>query len=236
MNDILRLLKAFETWIYVILGLAGLAYLRKFTLALRDWRATEFGMERSIAQRRLNEAATGLVLAVLIALAEIFVTSFVVPRVPNLQVLSTPTLAVLTTPTSTLPAGLPGLVETTPLFPTATVVTAGGQPAGGCIANKLEFTDPKNGQNVSGIVNLKGILAVENFGFYKYEYSRVGSNVWITIAAGNQINPDQSLGFWDTSQLTPGDYLLQLVVTDNKGMQLPACVTSVKVVSPTRTP
>jgi hypothetical protein len=135
------------------------------------------------------------------------------------------------TATPTINAQING-IESTPLFPTATVERTGGSSASGCIPGKFEFTIPSNGQEVSGIVELKGILAVQNFGFYKYEYSRPGSNVWITIAAGNQINPDNSLGHWDTSQLVPGDYLLQLVVTDNKGQMLPACVTSVKVVAP----
>lgn len=236
MNDILRFLKAFEAWIYLGLGLLGLFYLRKFVLALKDWQGTLFGMERSIAQRKLSEAGTGLILAVLIALAEIFVTSFVLPNMPSIQVLQTPTLEILTTPTATLSPSLDGTPLPTPLFPTATIVAAGTQPAGGCIPGKLEFTVPQNGQVVSGVLDLQGILAVSNFGFYKYEYSRVGSNVWITIAAGNQVNPDNTLGHWDTSTLAPGDYLLQLVVTDNQGAQLPACITSVKVVAPTRTP
>jgi hypothetical protein len=231
MNDILRFLKAFEVWIYVLLGLAGLLYLRRFILALRDWQGTVFGMERNIAQRRLNEAATGLALAMLIAAGEFFLTSFVLPSVPSIDVLQTPTLAVLTTPTPTLTAPIGG-VATTPLFPTATVATSGSTSASGCIPGKFEFMVPTAGQEVSGTVELKGILAIENFGFYKYEYSRSGSNVWITIAAGNEINQDNSLGHWDTSQLVPGDYLLQLVVTDNKGQMLPACVTTVKVVAP----
>ena len=231
MNEILRFLKAFEVWIYVLLGLAGLFYLRRFILALKDWQGTTFGMERNIAQRRLNEAATGLALAMLITAGEFFLTSFVLPSVPTVDVLQTPTLAVLTTATPTLTAPIGG-IETTPLFPTATIVNAGGSATSGCIPGKLEFTVPANGQEVSGVVELKGILAVQNFGFYKYEYSRAGSNVWITIAAGNEINADNSLGHWDTSQLVPGDYLLQLVVTDNKSQMLPACVTTVKVVAP----
>jgi hypothetical protein len=235
MNEILRFLKANEVLIYVLLGLLGLYHLRKFVLALREWQATVFGLERNNAQRRLNASASILTLAILIAAGEFILISFVLPRVPNFQVLQTPTLLVLTTVTPTLALSKPGS-QTTPLFPTATQVNSATQVGNGCKPGKLEFTVPKNGQVVSGVLELKGILIVENFGFYKYEYSKSGSNVWITIAAGNTINPDQSLGFWDTSQLLPGDYQLSLVVSDNKSQFLPACITTVKVVSPSPIP
>jgi hypothetical protein len=38
-----------------------------------------------------------------------------------------------------------------------------------------------------------------------------------------------SLGQWDTTSVPPGDYQLRLVVTDNQGQALPACVISVRV-------
>ena len=37
------------------------------------------------------------------------------------------------------------------------------------------------------------------------------------------------LGQWDTGTLAPGDYQLRLVVSDNQGQALPACVITVRV-------
>jgi hypothetical protein len=241
MNEILRLLNTFEVWIYILLGLVGIYYLQKFIRALNEWHGTIFGLERDNAQRRLNEAVTVLILSLLIAAGEFFVTTFVIPTVPGLQVLSTPTLDVLTTPTTTLaavPATLAPGGTVSPGLETATVTPTlnSGQSSNGCIAGKLEFTAPVNGQEISGVVALKGKLVVENFGFYKYEYSKPGSNTWVTIAAGNEIKADGSLGFWDVSLLPIGDYLLHIIVYDNKGQQLPACAISVKVSTPAASP
>jgi hypothetical protein len=102
----------------------------------------------------------------------------------------------------------------------------------GCVAGTLEWTYPKNDGQLKGTETLKGTIQVPNLGFYKYEYSSAGSDNWVTIAAGNQKVTDKELGTWDTSQLVPGDYRLRLVVADNKNQALPACIISVRIISP----
>jgi len=187
MNEILRLLQTFEIWIYILLGLVGLFYFQKFIRALNEWHGTIFGLERDNAQRRLNEAVTVLVLSLIIAVGEFSITTFVIPTIPGVQILSTPTLDVLSTPTTTL-AVLPTILPVSSQFPGQAVLTdtptsVSGQASNGCVPGKLEFTAPVNGEAISGVVSLKGTLVVENFGFYKYEYSKPGTNTWITIAA-----------------------------------------------------
>jgi len=71
---------------------------------------------------------------------------------------------------------------------------------------------------------------VPNFGFYKYEYAAQGSETWSTILAGNKPVIAGILGTWDTTEITPGDYQLRLVVSDNTGVELPACIIHVRVV------
>jgi hypothetical protein len=82
------------------------------------------------------------------------------------------------------------------------------------------------------VVQIKGVINVENFGFYKYEYALPGGSAWVTIAAGSSIDPEGNLGFWDTSQLSPQVYLLRIVVADNQGIEQPACTTQVRVTAP----
>ena len=81
---------------------------------------------------------------------------------------------------------------------------------------------------------LKGIVNVLNLGFYKYEFSQVGSNKWNTIAAGSKavVLPDNIIGNWNTSQWPSGDYLLRLVVSDNTNKLMPACVVPVRITQP----
>lgn len=249
MIEILRLLKTFEVWLYILLGVVGFFYLQKFVVALAEWRNTVFGLEKENAQRRINEAVTVLVLAVLLASGEFFITSFVLPNVPGIAILNTPTMNVLFTPTVTLHATYATPLTTGTLSSTQngtelattpsgtkTVTPESSPSANGCIAGKLELTFPKDGDEVSGVVALKGTIAVTDFGFYKYEYSTAGSNTWVTIAAGNQIKSDGSIGNWNVSLLNPGDYQLRLVVYDNQGVALTPCVISVKILAPTATP
>jgi hypothetical protein len=78
-------------------------------------------------------------------------------------------------------------------------------------------------------VILKGTATVPNFGFYKYEFAPIGTDVWSTVLANNKPVLDGELGNWDTSALVTGDYRLRLVVTDNQGNELPACIIPLRV-------
>ena len=100
-----------------------------------------------------------------------------------------------------------------------------------CIQDQVEITSPADGEEVSGTVELIGSVNVENFGSYKYEYSTTGTINWVTIAAGDQLKLEESLGFWYTSSLPPGDYLLRLVPLDNTGRDMTPCIIYVEVVS-----
>ncbi len=83
---------------------------------------------------------------------------------------------------------------------------------------------------MKGKIVLIGTVNIPNFGFYKYEVAALGSDTWATISAGREIVIDSKLGEWITTALIPGDYQLRLVVTDNQGQELQACVVSVRVV------
>jgi len=103
----------------------------------------------------------------------------------------------------------------------------------GCTAGEIEWIFPEEGGEVSEVVELIGTVNIPNLGFYKYEFSQMGSDNWITIAAGNEKKVDEPLGgIWNTSQLVPGDYNLRLIVTDSENQDLPACIISVRVVTP----
>lgn len=232
MEEVLRFLKTYEAAIYVILGLVALWTLRKMANAWKELRSSQFGLERESAQRRFNTALTGFAFLLLFGITEFIMVSIVYPDFPNTQTLSTPTLNILATPTVTLQ---PVQEATATIDEFAPTVDA--SDPGGCVAGQVEWTFPAAGETLQGEVILRGTVNVPNLGFYQYEYSQPGSTVWTTIAAGENPIIDQPMGGegsgrWDTSSLTPGDYLLRLIVRDNANNLFPACIVNVRIIAP----
>jgi hypothetical protein len=231
MQEILPFLQKYENWIYILLGTLAFIYFQKLIVAWRDWQGTVFGLERDIAQRRFTSSLTVVVLLVLFLVMEFAIVSFVVPNYPQFSALATPTLDVVATPTVTLPAQVLAVtaINNADVTPTFEVPLQEG-----CTPGQIEWTYPKPGDPISATVELKGTVNVPNLGFYKYEFAQPGDKdmIWNTIAAGNQPKVDGGIGFWNTSQLVPGDYLLRLVVVDNQNKPFSACVVAVRVVQP----
>jgi hypothetical protein len=229
MEELLAFLRQNEFGIYLLLGAIAFIYLLKMVSALREWQATVFGLERESAQRRFTTALSILVLLILFVFAEFVIVSFVAPTYPQTSALPTATLDLLATPTVTLPA-LVSVVSAPETLPTPTAPLMVIEE--GCTAGQVEWLNPVSGQQVSQTVELTGTVNVPNLGFYKYEFSQPGSDVWSTIAADNQPKLNGAIGFWNTSKLVPGDYLLRLVVVNNQNQAFPACVIPVRVVLP----
>lgn len=225
MVEALRFFRAYEVWIYLILGFGGLIYIRKFILAWQELREAAFGLERESALGRLNQSASVLVLLLALSMAEFFLVSFVVPTLPGAIPLLTPTLDLLATTTSTLPATTPeaGASATPASTPTGL--------AEGCIPGQVMISTPQSGTEISGVVVISGTASIANFGFFKLEMKRVEESNWLTILAGNEVKVNDSLGAWNTSLLSPGDHQLSLVVTDNQGASLSPCIIGVRVIN-----
>ena len=225
MEQVLQFFRAYEIWIYVVLSILALWQIRKFAIAWEELRGAFFGLERDAAQARVNQAATMLVLAIIMVIAEFTVVTFVVPSVPGAIPLPTATLDLLATPTTTLPPPTPKPNETPEATPTPGELPA----AEGCVAGQINLTSPVNGERVDGLVTLRGSANIPNFGFYTYEVARPGETIWLPIQVGQQPVKSDILGTWDTSSLTPGEYMLRLVVTDNLGNALTPCAIQVTV-------
>jgi hypothetical protein len=232
MEEALRFFRTYEMWMYVILALAGLVYIRKFILAWEELRRAAFGLERESAQSNLNQSAGLLVLLFVMAVAIFVLVSFVAPAFPASNPLFTPTMDLLASPSITLSAELTDEVGITPtaeaLSLTATIQVVGE----GCVAGQIMLSEPVDGTDITDVIEVKGTANIQNFGFYKYEIARPGETVWLTIQAGRDVVQEGDLGQWDTRTLAPGDYMLRLVVTDNQGESLEPCVIRVRVNNP----
>jgi hypothetical protein len=101
----------------------------------------------------------------------------------------------------------------------------------GCVPSQVILTSPQPGEEVQGTIDLIGTVNIPSFGFYKYEVASQGSDTWATISAGREVVINGTIGRWDTTALTPGDYQLRLVVTDNEGNSLPPCTVPVRVLA-----
>ncbi len=227
MNSLLRFLSKYEILFYVISGLIILISARRTFVAWREWSGSIFGLEKEHSQRKYNQGLTVVVFSVLLMAGLFIVNTFITPTVPGIQQLPTPTIDMTQQPPTVTPA------------PTVEITAQGFIPtitsyfSRGCIPDQLDWTDPRNGDTISGTVELKGTVNVENIGFYKYEFALMGSDTWTTIAAGNTIIKNDLLGgAWDTSALVPGDYELRLVVNDNENNPLPACMIQVTIEAP----
>ena len=96
---------------------------------------------------------------------------------------------------------------------------------------EIMITFPEPGDTVGGTIEIAGTASVPNFGFYKYEVARLGTQNWATISAGRDPKVNEALGSWNTSSLTNGEYFLRLVITDNVGVSLEPCVIAVRVLN-----
>ncbi len=226
MAEIYQFLSRYEVLIYIVLAIGGLFAFRRLFVTWIEWRESVYALEREFALHRMSQAVAFVILILILFFGEMTTVSFVIPGRPASFFISTPTIDVLATPTGTISPALATRMALTP----SSVPTPGN--TSGCVANKLMISAPKAGSEVNGIVELIGTVNIPNFGFYKYEVAPLNTNSWATIAASTTPVPNDSLGRWDTSVLTPGDYQLRLVVTDTQGRSLPPCVIPVRVTTP----
>jgi len=223
MAEFYAFLASYEVLIYILLAMGALFAFRWLWRSWRESQTAIFAMEREFSSRRLGQSAAISTLIVVLFCAEFFMATFIIPGLPSDAFLTTPTLDLISTPTGTLSAAMMTQFANPPAqTPVANVV--------GCTPNQIMLTSPAAGDEIKGTVELIGTVNIPNFGFYKYEVAPLGSDTWATISADRNIVSNGKIGAWDTTALTPGDYQLRLVVTDNQGKVLPACVVPVRVV------
>jgi hypothetical protein len=227
MEDVLLFLRSYELWIYLLLGGAALLVFRQLASAQKEIRSALYGLEREKAQNKFNGSLASLVFLGLVGITEFALVTFVQPQVQAQAYLPTPTVDLQNSAQ---------IETTTPIAVSTLLVTATSTPlievAEGCIKGALEWVNPANGGEVSGTVDLRFVVQVQNLGFYKYEYSVQGTDNWLAIAAGNKlINEEKSGGSWVTDTLTPGDYRLRLVAINSNNETIANCSINVRVVA-----
>jgi hypothetical protein len=215
MEEALLLISSLQGWIYVLLLLAGLLYLR---LALK-WQAqvriSQFGLERERAGSKRARAAGMLILILAAAAATFVVSTFLAPQLPaSTRPTAIPTISLLE----------PDAIRGSTAAPLVTPDEAG------CQNDNATISSPISGEEVRGLVEVLGTANIDNFAFYKIQIQPSEPNsIWQVITAGTETLTNGVLGTWDTSLVENGVYLLQLVVTDNAGNAPLPCTLEIVV-------
>lgn len=217
-----RFLSSYEALIYIALAIGALFSFRWLWRSWRESQTSVYRMEREFSSRRLGQSAAISSLITILFCVEFFIVSFILPGLPASS-LGTPTLDLISTPTGTLSPEM--MTQFANPLPQSVMPSAEG-----CTAGQIMITAPVSGDEVRGSVDLIGTVNIPKFGFYKFEVAPQGGSSWAIFAAGSKVVKNGSLGKWDTTALTPGDYQLRLVVTDNEGAALSPCVVSVRVI------
>lgn len=228
MHEALLFLDTFQAWVYLLLGLAGLAYLRLAVRWLGAYRSSIFALERERARARLIHAGVLLGAVCALGAANFLITTFAVPAVPaSARPTAIPTISLLNTPTlSSVSSGAETLNTSTP----SPVVVL--DPSG-CQNPQATITAPLDGDAITGVVDFLGTARISNFAFYKLEYIRLmPGSVWRAVSAGTTPIVEDRLGSWDTSLVLPGDYGFRLVVTDSAGNAPLPCAIRLQVRPP----
>jgi hypothetical protein len=226
MADALLFLEEYQGWLYLILGLAALVYLRMTWRWYRSRRETIFSLEREQATERLTRSATLLGLALALMAATFIATTVLGPSIPESErPTALPTMSLLPTATF-VQTEAEALVTSTPL-PVTEVDSAG------CANPLATILTPTSGESLAGAVEITGTANIPDFAFYKYEYiSLTPGSVWRAIGAGTRPKKEDLLGTWDTTLVLPGEYALRLVVTDTAGNAPQPCIIQVRVLPP----
>jgi hypothetical protein len=217
MHEFLLFLEANQNWVYLLLGLVGLVYLRFVLRAFNEYRVAVFGLERQRSLTRTMRSAAILALVVAGLLATFILTTFAVPAIPA-AFRPTPI------PTVSLLATAPPQAEEVSNFATATPFSVELVDSAGCTNESATILEPLSGESVQGQVEFRGTANLISFAFYKLEYHDLQpDSPWLAISASNTpvcpagCEEEALLGVWDTSLVRPGQYAIQLVVTDTSG-------------------
>jgi hypothetical protein len=230
MEEAILFIEAYQSWIYLVLVLLAVIYAWHSLQAYQGLRAAVFGLERERAISRLTRSGAMLALVISAMLATFVITTFASPAIPpTMRPTALPTVSLLATSEPEQVAGADSGAPPTPL----TVDMIDGI---GCQNPDATIISPDSGEAIRGEVALLGTANIPGFAFYKLEYHdlRAGSD-WLAISASNEpvcegCNEPELLGVWDTSLVTPGQYAIQLFVTDTLGNAPLPCQILVQVV------
>lgn len=212
-RGLLNVLRQYETLLYLLLAFALLVFLQR---AWRAWNAVQearFQLELEEARHRFVQNTVAVFLCLALMLGVFLGAALADPEYSQL---------LFATPIPTLPVD--GATPTPEATPTPTPLPEVVIEPEACVPGQVEITEPQNDATLQGKVTVRGSAAIPNFAFYKLDVAPRSTPLFLTIAVGREpVVKGVLMEEWDTTLLTPGDYLLQLVVVDTFGETQPPC-------------
>ncbi len=231
MQEFLLFVEASQAWIYLLLVFVAILYGRIFLRAFNSYRSALYVLERERA--RMQALRSGAVIAIVGTgfIATFILTTFAVPALPStMRPTAIPTVSLLATPL--IESG-----DTVLGFATATPFSVDQIDSAGCTNENATILEPIAGDPIQGQVVFRGAANIPGFAFFKLEYHDLQpDSSWLAIAASNipvcalGCEEEDQLGAWDTSLVRPGQYAVQLVVTDTLGNAPMPCQILLQVV------
>jgi hypothetical protein len=247
MEQVLQLIAEYQWWIYGVLGLILLFYLRRALVARRENARSIFKLEQEQARGRygrsvLLAALVLLLMGAVFALANLLLPSLSQPAEPaptaTTGPLVAPTLTSTPAPPTITPTATATVVRPTrPVRPTdtpdasATEALPVAPPA--CPNPNVRLTSPGLNQAVQGNVRVQGTANIANFQYYKVEVGP-GTNPrdheW-TVVGQLHRNPVAGgvLETFNSVAYPVGTYTLRLVVVDQTGNYPQPCRVTISV-------
>jgi hypothetical protein len=238
MTILVKLIADYAIWLYLLLGLVALLFLRAYLVARRERDNSIFALERESAAGRMAQTSIGFLVTIIVIGGVFYTSQTLVDEIPLPEVTPTPTALIVLPPSPTPPPLLPTPTPTgTPrprptLLPletiTPTLEIAVGVPAN-CLNPGVRISEPGTGATVSGVIQIIGSASIPEFSYYKFEFQGNGFGDWTFIQRfDNSINGG-ILGAWDTRSVPSGDYEFRLIVVDKTGNYPEPCTVLLSV-------
>lgn len=245
MERVLEYIAEYQWWIYGILGLILLFYLRRALLARREEARSIFKLEQEQARSRYTRSVTISALVMVLAGAVFFLSNPVIPVAtptpePTATVTSGPLVASTLTPTpppaTITPTPTPTVVRPTrqrPPTPTSEVVATPTPPVrpAACPNPNVRITSPGMNQVLAGNFPIRGTATHSEFQYYKVEVGQ-GNNPreWTVVGQLHQAPVNGGvLETFNANAYPAGTYTLRLVVVDQTGNYPEPCRVTVTV-------
>ncbi len=245
MERVVQLVADYQWWIYGVLGLVLIFFLRRAMMARREIARATFKLEKEQAQSRYNHSVVISAVILLVVIAAFVVsnplqsTPGITPE-PSPTVTTGPLVKATLTPTPPPPTITPTpkpsptpIKRPTSVSPTPEVVatnTPEVRPPS-CPNPNARITSPGINQIVKGNVAIHGTANGDSFQYYKIEVGQGRDpNAWTVVGDLHHTPVDHGqLETFNSGAYGAGTYTLRLVVVDKTGNYPEPCRVTIIV-------
>ena len=229
MSDAIRFFQQYESVIYFILALGIVVYSWRFYSAWQELRGSVFGLEQVGAQRRLARSALSIFVILLVGVGVFSLVTFAQPILDTADA-SGNILGIDAFQGENASGNSPDAQTTQDSLATATPLPTVEVDPTLCEAEKIMITSPLPNEEIRGVVEIRGIVNVDDFGAYIIELAKAEEALWLPIQAHRTLVPEEGLLMeWDSSLTPPGSYVIQLRVTTHDGADYEPCRVPIRI-------